>query len=201
MDWKNIDLADLKELELDFNNMGAWPNIVKIFFAVVVAVITAILAYNLMVSDNIKKYQDVTDQEAQLKFQFQTKYQIALNADAYKSQMEEMEKNFAELLKRLPTASETPGLLDDITYVGTTSGLSFNKINWEAEIEREFYTELPLRLEVVGGYHEFGEFLSRVAALPRIVTLHDFTIDNTGNDVLILKLLAKTYRYKEVVAK
>ncbi|WP_440903136.1 type 4a pilus biogenesis protein PilO [Catenovulum sp. SX2] len=201
MDWKNIDLNDLNELELDFNNMGEWPKIAKIIVAILLAILVAVLSYYLMISEKIETYQNVTAQEQNLKVQFQAKYQVAINADAYKVQMAEMEKNFAELLKRLPTESETPGLLDDITYVGTTSGLSFKKINWEEEIEREFYTELPLRLEVVGGYHEFGEFLGRVAALPRIVTLHNFTISNKGSDVLELSLLAKTYRYKEVVSK
>ncbi|MER2494280.1 type 4a pilus biogenesis protein PilO [Catenovulum sediminis] len=196
MDWKNIDLSDLSELELDVNNMGAWPKAVKIIVAAILAVLVAFLCYHLLISDKIEHYQKVTSLESTLKTQFQAKYQVAINADAYKEQMTQMEKDFSELLKRLPTESETPGLLDDITYVGTTSGLSFKKINWEDEIEREFYTELPLRLEVVGGYHEFGEFLGRVAALPRIVTLHNFNIENRGSDVLELSLLAKTYRYK-----
>lgn len=196
MDWKNFDLKDLNELELDLNDMGSWPNPAKVFVCILLAIVVFILSYQLMISDKIENYENITKKENELKLQFEAKYHVAINSDAYKAQMVQMEQNFSDLLKRLPTETETPGLLDDITYVGTTSGLTFKKINWEAEIEREFYTELPLTLQVVGGYHEFGQFLGRVAALPRIVTLHDFSIKNQG-DELVLDLLAKTYRYKE----
>ncbi|WAJ70261.1 type 4a pilus biogenesis protein PilO [Catenovulum adriaticum] len=196
MDWKNFDLKDLNELELDLNDMGSWPKPAKVFVCILLAIVVFILSYQLMISDKIESYENITKKENELKLQFQAKYHVAINSDAYKAQMVQMEQNFSDLLKRLPTETETPGLLDDITYVGTTSGLTFKKINWEAEIEREFYTELPLTLQVVGGYHEFGQFLGRVAALPRIVTLHDFSIKNQG-DELVLDLLAKTYRYKE----
>lgn len=195
MDWKNIDLQSLNEIELDFNNMGTWPIPVKVFIALLVAAIVGYLSFQFMVSDKITTYKNVQQMEENLKIQFAAKYQLAKNADAYKLQMAEMEKDFSQLLRKLPTETETPGLLDDITYVGTTSGLTFKKINWEKDVKREIYTELPLRLEVVGGYHEFGEFLGRVAALPRIVTLHNFKISSVGGDVLALSLLAKTYRY------
>jgi len=97
------------------------------------------------------------------------------------------------MLKSLPTSNETPGLLDDITYVGTASGLTFELLNWQQEVPKEFYTELPIEMEVSGGYHNFGEFVSKVADLPRIVTLHDFDIKREANG-LSLKLQAKTYR-------
>lgn len=199
MDLKNLSLDDLNDLEIDANDLGSLPLIVKIIFAAALAVIVAFGFYKLVISDQLQNYENIKKQEVKLRSEFRTKYHIAINADAYKEQMATMEAEFSQLLKRLPTEHETPGLLDDITYVGTTSGLTFTKINWEAEIEREFYTELPLRLEVVGGYHEFGEFLGRVAALPRIVTLHDFTIDAKGDEVLQLNLIAKTYRYKGAV--
>ena len=110
--------------------------------------------------------------------------------------MVEMEEKFSQLLKRLPTSNETPGLLDDLSYVGTTSGLTFLKIGWLPEIEKEFYTELPIKIEVVGTYHEFGEFVGKVAQLPRIVSLHDFTIQTLGNGELTFSVVAKTYRYE-----
>ena len=97
------------------------------------------------------------------------------------------------MLKSLPTSNETPGLLDDITYVGTASGLTFELLNWQQEVPKEFYTELPIEMEVSGGYHNFGEFVAKVADLPRIVTLHDFEIKRQPNG-LSLKLQAKTYR-------
>ena len=98
----------------------------------------------------------------------------------------------------MPTTHETPGLLDDITYVGTTSGLTFIRINWEPEIEKEFYTELPIKIDVVGDYHQFGSFVSEVAKLPRIVSLHDFAIQTEKDERLRFNVVAKTYRYKEV---
>ncbi|MCU4675833.1 type 4a pilus biogenesis protein PilO [Catenovulum sp. 2E275] len=197
MSLKNFDLKNLNELELDINDMGNWPKPAKVFVAFLLAIVVAILSYQLMISDQIENYKTITEQENELKLEYRAKYHIAINADAYKTQMRQMEQSFAELLKTLPTETETPGLLDDITYIGTTNGLTFTKINWEPEIEREFYTELPLKLEITGSYHDFGHFLSKVAALPRIVTLHDFTIKQKDGN-LILSLLAKTYRYKEV---
>ncbi|WP_111978631.1 type 4a pilus biogenesis protein PilO [Algibacillus agarilyticus] len=201
IDWKNLDLNDLNDFEIDPNDLGSLPKPVKIIFAVVLAIIVGIGYYQLFISDQIKSYEDAQRQEVGLRQEFSAKYHIAVNADAYKDQLKKMEGEFAQLLKRLPTEHETPGLLDDISFVGTTSGLTFTKINWENEIQKEYYTELPLRLEVIGGYHEFGEFLGRVAALPRIVTLHDFTIKVQKGDTLQLNLLAKTYRYKETPSK
>ena len=97
------------------------------------------------------------------------------------------------MLKSLPTSNETPGLLDDITYAGTSSGLTFKLLNWQKEVPKEFYTELPIRIEVAGTYHEFGEFVSKMADLPRIVTVHNFSVEKVGPE-LSLQMQAKTYR-------
>jgi len=97
------------------------------------------------------------------------------------------------MLKSLPTSNETPGLLDDITLVGTSAGLTFRLLNWKKEIPKEFYTELPIQMEVTGGYHNFGQFASDIAGLPRIVTVHDFAVTQEDN-TLKLKVEAKTYR-------
>jgi type IV pilus assembly protein PilO len=113
--------------------------------------------------------------------------------------MVEAESMFANQLKSLPESHETPGLLDDITFVGTTTGLDFVKLNWQPEIEQEIYIELPIDIEVVGTYHDFGKFVSQIAGLPRIVTLHNFDINlkSASSGELKLKLQAKTYRYRE----
>ena len=106
------------------------------------------------------------------------------------------------MLKSLPTSNETPGLLDDISYVGTTSGLTFRLLQWQPEIEKEFYTELPIQFEVTSQYHDFGQFVTKIATLPRIVTLHDFALTNE-TEGLRLQMQARTYRTaseKEVVA-
>ena len=129
------------------------------------------------------------------------KYSLASNLEIYRQQMVEMEEKFSLLLKRLPTSNETPGLLDDLSYVGTTSGLTFLKIGWLPEVEKEFYTELPIKIEVIGSYHEFGDFVGKVAQLPRIVSLHDFSITSSDSGKLTFSVVAKTYRYEGGVKK
>ncbi|WP_343825715.1 type 4a pilus biogenesis protein PilO [Psychrosphaera haliotis] len=177
--------------------MGSWPKAAKVAMAAIVSIAVGIGSYMLLVSSEVEALENAELQEIQLKNNYRIKYGAAVNLDSYKKQMVDMEEKFSLLLKRLPTSHETPGLLDDITYVGTTSGLSFIKINWLPELEKQFYTELPIQIEVIGDYHEFGQFVSQVAALPRIVTLHDFSINEADGDKLRLNVVAKTYRYKE----
>ncbi|MCC5852585.1 MAG: type 4a pilus biogenesis protein PilO [Alkalimonas sp.] len=192
LDFSNIDVN-----ELTLDNIGSWPAVVKVIFAVVLAIAVAALSHYLLVSSKIDDLNAAQRQEAQLRQEYRTKYASAVNLEPYKQQMAEMEQTFSFLLKQLPATHETPGLLDDITYIGTTSGLNFVRINWMPEIEKEFYTELPIRIEVIGGYHQFGNFVSEVARLPRIVSLHDFTISSEQNGQLRFNVVAKTYRYKE----
>lgn len=198
LDKLNFDLSEFDIHDIDFENMGSWPKAAKIFMALVVAVGVSILSYMFLVSGKIADLEDAVAEEQQLRKTYRLKYGAAVNLDAYKTQMKDMQDNFSILLKRLPSSHETPGLLDDITYVGTTSGLTFIRINWLPEIENEFYTELPIQIEVVGDYHEFGQFVSKIAALPRIVTLHEFSIEDAKDKQLRLNVVAKTYRYKEV---
>ncbi|ATC96023.1 type 4a pilus biogenesis protein PilO [Pseudoalteromonas tunicata] len=196
----NIDLKSLNEIdfsELDLENIGSWPLAVKFIAAIGVALAVSLLTYNLFVSGEIEAYDNAVVKEEELRTTFKVKYAVASNLETYKQQMIDMEDKFSQLLKRLPTSNETPGLLDDLSYVGTTSGLTFNKIGWLPEIEKEFYTELPIKIEVVGSYHEFGEFVSKVAQLPRIVSLHDFSIESKGDERLHFSVVAKTYRYEE----
>lgn len=198
LDKLNFDLSEFDIHDIDFENMGSWPKVAKIIMALVVAIGVAVLSYMFLVSGKITELEDAEATEQQLRKTYRLKYGAAVNLDSYKTQMKDMEQNFSLLLKRLPSSHETPGLLDDITYVGTTSGLTFIRINWLPEVENEFYTELPIQIEVVGDYHEFGQFVSKVAALPRIVTLHEFSIDDAKDSQLRLNVVAKTYRYKEV---
>lgn len=189
--------ADFDINDIDLENMGSWPLLVKVIFAIIVAAIVSVLSYYLLIDSKIDQLNAATQKEADLKRTYQTRYAAAVNLEAYREQMKEMEKTFSFLLKQLPTTHETPGLLDDITYVGTTSGLNFIRINWEPEIEKEFYTELPIRIDVIGNYHQFGNFVSEVAKLPRIVSLHDFSIQADRDERLRFNVVAKTYRYKE----
>lgn len=194
---KNFNLSDIDFNDLDLENIGSWPVLVKIIFGVIVAVLVSSLTYFLLIDSKIDELNSAKAKESELKRTYSVRYASAVNLDLYKQQMLEMENTFSSLLKQLPTTHETPGLLDDITYVGTTSGLTFLRINWEPEIEKEFYTELPIKIDVVGDYHQFGNFVSEVAKLPRIVSLHDFSIQAEKNDRLRFNVVAKTYRYKE----
>lgn len=194
----NFNLSEIDVNDLDFQNMGSWPVAAKLVFAVLLAVAVSVLTYFMLVDSKIDELEVAQNKEVELRQVYRTKYATAVNLDLYKQQMLEMEQTFSFLLKQLPTTHETPGLLDDITYVGTTSGLTFIRINWEPEIEKEFYTELPIKIEVIGDYHQFGNFVSEVAKLPRIVSLHDFSIQAEKDERLRFNVVAKTYRYKEV---
>ena len=194
----NINLSEIDINDLDFENMGSWPTAAKVVFAFLLALLVSVVSYFLLVDSKIDELAAAQNKELQLRQVYRTKYASAVNLDLYKQQMVEMEQTFSFLLKQLPTTHETPGLLDDITYVGTTSGLTFLRINWEPEVEKEFYTELPIRIDVVGDYHQFGNFVSEVAKLPRIVSLHDFSIQAEKDERLRFNVVAKTYRYKEV---
>ncbi|MDP5144300.1 type 4a pilus biogenesis protein PilO [Rheinheimera baltica] len=194
----NVNLSEIDINDLDIENMGSWPVAAKLVFAVILAVLVSILSYFLLVDSKIDELAAAEKKETELRQTFRTKNGTAVNLELYKQQMVEMEQTFSFLLKQLPTTHETPGLLDDITYVGTTSGLTFIRINWEPEIEKDFYTELPIKIEVVGDYHQFGNFVSEVAKLPRIVSLHDFAIQTEKDERLRFNVVAKTYRYKEV---
>ncbi len=193
----NFDLSQFDDLELE--NIGQWPVAAKILLTIFLGLVVLFLGYFVLISDKMDVLKQVSSEEVALKQQFESKYQIAANLELFKAQMIEAESVFANQLRSLPNSHEIPGLLDDITFIGTTSGLDFVKLNWQPEIVKEIYIELPIDIEVIGSYHQFGNFVSEVASLPRIVTLHDFKIDiaQAGNEVLRLKLQAKTYRYQE----
>lgn len=196
----NIDLKSLNEIdldELDLENVGSWPLAVKIIVCVIAASLVAFFTYSVLVSSEIEAYEQAQQKEQELRTTYRQKYDVASKLEIYRQQMVEMEEKFSQLLKRLPTSSETPGLIEDLSYIGTSSGLTFHKVEWMPEIEKEFYTELPIKIEVVGSYHDFGEFVSKVAELPRIISLHDFTINGGDQqEQLEFSVVAKTYRYE-----
>ena len=189
-----FDTAKLRMLnELDFEQIAIWPKEIKLVVAIFVAIMVSGLSYYFMINPKLPVMDTAKQEEATLKLQFEAKSRLAVNLPAYKEQLARIEEDFSSMLKRLPTSNETPGLFDDITYVGTSAGLTFKLLNWQREVPREFYTELPIEIEVDGGYHNVGEFVSHIADLPRIVTLHDFTLTQES-DRLTLLLQAKTYR-------
>lgn len=192
-----FDKSQFENLELE--SIGHWPAAAKLVLTLFLAIMVMFLGYMGMVSSKIEQLERVTAEEITLKQSYQTKYHVAANLDLFRAQMVEAEEIFAIQLRSLPNSHETPGLLDDITFIGTTSGLDFVKLEWQPEISKEIYIELPIDIEVNGSYHSFGKFVSQIAGLPRIVTLHNFKIDiiQKSSDMLNLKLEAKTYRYQE----
>ena len=186
--------------DLDFENIGAWPTPVKVIACIIL--LGAILAggYYYHIKDLQAELQKVTSQEQKLKKDFEKKAFQASNLDAYKRQMAEMEESFGALVSQLPSDTEVPGLLEDITNKGLLNGLDIASIDLQKERAREFYVELPISIVASGSYHDLGAFISGMASLPRIVTLHDFKISlgNGGNaNNLGLNIVAKTYRYKD----
>lgn len=190
-----FELDDINNI--DWENMGSWPVLGKVVFCVLLFALVLTGGYFYIISDEIDVLKNAQEKEVVLKKEFETKAFRVSNLDAYKAQLEEMEETFGSLLKQLPRDTEVPGLIDDISAAALGAGLSLNVMNPQAMVKTEFYSELPISIEVVGGYHEMGAFVSAVAALPRIVTLHDFTVVQTNNENKDLKMniLAKTYQY------
>ncbi|WP_341502238.1 type 4a pilus biogenesis protein PilO [Gallaecimonas sp. GXIMD4217] len=183
--------------ELELSEIGNWPAPAKAIFIALVCVLVTVGMYFAVIEQQWDELNRVQQEEQKLKKTFEAKQRLAANLEAYREQMEQLEMTLAQFLKQLPTEDETAGLLDDINFVGTASGLDFQVIEWSAPQEKEFYIELPINIQVSGDYHQLGTFVSDVAALPRIVTLHDFNIKTVSEGRLSMSLQAKTYKYKE----
>jgi type IV pilus assembly protein PilO len=186
--------------ELDVNNLGSWPVVVKVIAGALLMVLVLALGYFFYLQDIEAQLESARVSELTLKEQFTTKAFQAANLEPYKRQMTEMENTFGALLRQLPSDTEVPGLLEDITRTGLGSGLEFEEIKLLPEVVQPFYIELPIQITVVGAYHELGNFVSGVSSLPRIVTLHDFAIkpvDPKNPLKLRMSILAKTYRYND----
>ena len=197
---KDIDLNNL-----DLSSIGSWPMPVKAALIAVVCIVVLALGYFLDTQKQLDTLESSRNKEISLKKDFETKQAKAVQLDAYKKQMEEMKQSFGAMLRQLPSKTEVEDLLVDISQTGLSSGIEFQLFKPEAERQIEFYAELPITIKMSGNYHQFGRFVSGIAALPRIVTLHDFEISNTGREVfgtegemmLKMTITAKTYRYDE----
>lgn len=198
-----LDLSQFNNL--DINNIGNWPPVAKGAVIGLVCVAVIGLGYWFDTQNQLDELERVRLQENKLKTEFETKQGKAANLETYRQQMTEMEESFGTMLRQLPSKTEVADLLVDITQTGLASGLDFDLFKPGAEIPKEFYAEQPISIKVNGAYHEFGQFVSGVAALPRIVTLHDIRIsfqdkENKASKVdkvesLIMEANAKTYRY------
>lgn len=189
---KEVDLSDL-----DFETIGVWPLPVRIILLALVFCAVLAGSYYFHVKDLGIQLEATRAQEAKLKQTFEQKAFEAANLDAYRNQMAEMEKLFGALLAQLPSDTEVPGLLEDITEIGQGASLNIVSITLQPERAAEFYVELPIKIVAEGGYHDVGAFVSGVAGLPRIVTLHDYSLSTKEKGgLLTLEIEAKTYRYK-----
>jgi len=189
-----VDLSELKNLDLDFQNVGNWPIALKTVATVLVCIAVLGAGYWFDTQDQLVTLEASEKKEATLKKTFESKQAKAVNLEAYKQQMVEMNSTFGTMLRQLPSQTEVAGLLVDISQTGLASGLEFELFQPSGERPAEFYAELPINIRVTGNYHRFGNFVSGVAALPRIVTLHNISITPSGN-TFTMDALAKTYRY------
>ncbi|NQX88735.1 MAG: type 4a pilus biogenesis protein PilO [Halioglobus sp.] len=195
-------LRSLREFDinsLEFENVGSWPTPIKALIWLVLFLIVMVGGYYYHIEGLQQQQAKVEAEEEKLKQDFEKKAFQAANLDAYRQQMVEMEESFGALVSQLPSETEVPGLLEDITNKGLLNGLDIASIDLLSERAQDFYVELPISIEASGSYHDLGAFISGMAGLPRIVTLHDFEIVATGDDTnnLKMKILAKTYRYKD----
>ncbi|MFT4714188.1 MAG: type IV pilus assembly protein PilO [Candidatus Azotimanducaceae bacterium] len=201
---KNFDTDQLNDL----NNVGSWPFAVKLIMWVVVFLGALAAGYFAHVTNLQTELAKTQSEETTLRDDYRQKYFEAAHLEAYRQQQLEMEQSFEAILRQLPSDTEIPGLIEDITLVGLKNGLSFASIDLQPEEQHEFYIEKPIKIVVSGSYHDLGAFVSDVADLSRIVTLHDFSMSpaksrNTQRNVdtlgglIIMSITAKTYRYND----
>lgn len=192
-----MTLTDLRNFDLrqiDFATAGDWPPAGKVVAMVLVALLIAGSGYWFVTKKSIEELRQYQAEEVRLRQTYETKYQQAVSLELLREQLVEVRKTFEALRRQLPDKSEVANLLVEITQAGLGRGLEFQLFQPGPERPSGFYAELPINIQLVGGYHEFAEFASDVAAFPRIVTLHNLTITPSG-DKLSMTGMAKTYRY------
>lgn len=201
---ESLKSFDINQLN-DINNVGSWPLAVKVILWALCFAGALGLGYFLHVTNLQNELGGVKAEEGTLREDYEKKFFEAAHLEAYRLQQKQMEESFEAILRQLPSDTEIPGLIEDITLVGLKNGLTFSTIDLQPEAKHEFYIEKPIQIVVSGGYHGLGAFVSDVADLSRIVTLHNFNIkparlasgaDTPGSN-LTMEILAKTYRYND----
>lgn len=192
----------LSDLTLaDLNNPANWPVWLKLTAAAVLAAFILVGGYWFLIQDQIASLERAENEEKQLRQSFLDKKALAINLEAYRQQMSEMQETFGVLLKQLPNQSEVPELLIDITQAGLARGLEFVQFKPEGLRQADFYSELPINLTVRGSYHQLGQFVSDLAALPRIVTIGDLSLKPIANsNRLQMAAVTRTYHYLDEAA-
>ena len=192
----NLELSDL-----DLANIARWPAAARAVVILALMGGVIFLGYWFHTKEQLVELETVEQRELDLKVIFEKKAQQAANLEAYEQQLDEMRESFGAMLRQLPNKTEVEDLLVDVSQTGLAAGLEFELFDPQNEIPKDFYAELPITIRVIGNYHEFGDFISGVAALPRIVTVGDVSIaskSGTGGDgLLAMNLTAKTYRYMD----
>ena len=190
IDLNNIDVNDIKKI-------GMAPLVVRVALITVICILVAVGGYFLDTTKQLDILKKAETEEESLRKTFSQKQAKAINLEAYKQQLEEMKVSFGALLRQLPNKTEIETLLTDISQTGISSGLEIGYFKPEGLNPKEFYSEYPIKLKVTGRYHEFAEFISGVAALPRIVTLQDISIEPAKENgvKLEMNLTAVTYQY------
>lgn len=188
---------------LDMQNPGSWPLVVKLVLSLLVLALILALALAVPVRNKMADIKAAEAEEKTLLETYREKESKARNLQAYKDQVKQMEVTFAELLDQLPKTTKIPDLVEDINMRGVGSGIRFKDISVAQEVSRELFIEQPIEINAQGDYHEFGNFVSGIAGLSRIITMENFSVQNTSPDNLTelpelsLQLSAKTYRSKE----
>lgn len=195
-----MKLSDLNNLEL--SNIGSWPLPIKLILVLLLVAAIGGAGYYFDTQHMLAELKKTEAREVELRNTFEQKWNKVANLDAFREQLEEMNKSFGAMLRQLPDKTEVADLLVDISQTGLANGLEFQLFRPGGEARRGFYAELPIQLQVTGTYHQFGAFVSGIAALPRIVTIHDVEIRPTsggrgGAVMLSMNAVAKTYRYLE----
>lgn len=186
--------------ELDFSNIGEWPPMAKASLIAMGSALVGFGWYYLITSGQVERLDRVQQEESELRESFEQKQQKAANLDGYRVQLAKMEESFGTLLRQLPDRTEVASLLVDVSQTGLAAGLEFELFQPSGEIDKDFYAELPIRVRVSGRYHQFATFISGLAALPRIVTVHDIEMGGNrgrdgGSEPMLLSATVKTYRY------
>ncbi len=191
----------------DINNIGNWPWPGKIVVIALVMLAVFGLGYYFFTSDQLQELESKERIERDKLTEFTNKYKKAANLELYRQQKEDMQGIFNDLLERLPTSSEIPGLLDEISYAASGAGVDLISHSYQSEVPKEFYMEKPIAISAIGSFHQIADFVSRISGLPRIVTIHDFKIEpakstsrrageEEGAEILSFTVVAKTYRYE-----
>lgn len=188
---------NLSEVNWELDAAGTWPLPVKIGTVVLICLIVIGAWIKLDTLDQLDGLEQVEKKEIELKTTFEFKQRKAVNLEAYKDQLKEIEETFGTMLRQLPDKTEVANLLVDVSQTGLASGLEFELFQPQGEIKKEFYAELPINIRVIGSYDEFGTFVSGLASLPRIVTIHNVQIKplEQGKEDMKMDAVVKTYRY------